>query len=66
MCHASPDLGSMETPGDTTLLEWFREQIALLKHEDSLRQQRASNFLTCNSIMLVALAAALGLVLATF
>ena len=42
---------------DTLLLEEYKANVELWKHDDSLRQHRIGNFLTANTILLAALGA---------
>lgn len=43
------------------LIAEFEANVALWQHDDSLRQQRGSNFLTINTVLITALGLALGL-----
>ncbi|MBL0358153.1 MAG: hypothetical protein IPP72_15360 [Chitinophagaceae bacterium] len=45
----------MEEDIEAKLLEEYRANVELWKHDDNLRQQRIGNFLTTNTILLVAL-----------
>jgi hypothetical protein len=51
----------MENSIETKLLEEYRANVELWKHDDTLRQQRTSNFLTTNTILLVALSTLLNI-----
>lgn len=47
----------MKQEEETRLLEEYRANVELWKHDDEVRQKRVGNFLTVNSILLVALVA---------
>ncbi len=50
----------MDNRQEKLLLEEYRLNVELMIHDDKLRQQRISNFLTANSLLAVALGAFLG------
>ena len=51
----------MENREELALLEEYKANIALWIHDDTLRQQRTSNFLTTNTVLLVALSTLLNI-----
>jgi len=51
----------MENNLESKFLEEYKANVELWKHDDNLRQQRTSNFLTTNTILLVALSTLLNI-----